>query len=253
MIADESLLGPFHAVGRDMFLTGLVSSHSGTMSVQADGRTFVSRRNAMLGRLTTDDFIELPAEGENPEGAPEDALIHRAIYRLTQARAVIHARPAATMAIALIDDRLAPANGEGADAFGTVPVAISQRPLGSPEVADLMGQMLRESRIAVLRGRGVFAWGEDLDSALHMVSLLEEMCRVGCWFRAMSREDEQPVAFERQERGSNLSPYRSSRDGNTRQPMRHGNQPRRSGGGGAPPRRDGQRRPGNGSPGGFRP
>ncbi|OGG48205.1 MAG: hypothetical protein A3F84_21980 [Candidatus Handelsmanbacteria bacterium RIFCSPLOWO2_12_FULL_64_10] len=253
MILDESTLSPFQAVGRDMFLTGLVSSHSGTMSVQIDGKVSLTRRGAMLGRLAASDFVELPLEGEPPEGAPEDVLVHRAIYRATQAQAVIHARPPATMALALIDDRLAPANGEGADAFGTVPVAISQRAFGSVEVADLMGQMLRESRVAVLRGRGVFAWGDDLDGALHMVSLLEEMCRVTCWFRAMSHEDEQPLVPDRQERGaSSLSPYRTTRDGNSRQPMRHGNAPRRPGGG-PPPRRDGNAHRQGGPQGGFRP
>lgn len=252
MTPDDSLLSRFQAVGRDMYLTGLVSSHTGTMSAAAQGRMSISRKDAMLGRLEAADLLDLSLDRDPPEGAPEDVLIHRAIYRSTDARAVIHARPPATMALSLIEDRLGPANGEGADAFGTVPVAISQRPLGSSEVADLVGQMLKESRVAVLRGRGVFAWGDDLNGALHMVSLLEEMCRIAHLFRAVSREDEQPAIPDRGDRQSGLSPYRSPRgDGaNTRPPARHGNT-RRPGG----QRRDmGHRRqPGGGSPGLFRP
>src|SRR5947208_2132059 len=173
MVLEKSLLSHFQEVGRDMYLTGLVSSHAGTLST-ADGESVrISKRNAMLGRLAAKDFLELSPEGEPSEDAPEDVLIHRAIYRVTGAKAVIHARPPATMALALVEDRLSPAAGEGADAFGTVPVAISQRQLGSTEVADLMGQMLKDTRVAVLRGRGVFAWGDDLDQALHMISLLD--------------------------------------------------------------------------------
>lgn len=246
MSPDDSPLSLFQTVGRDMYLTGLVSSHTGTMSASVDGRLSISRRDAMLGRLEAADFLEVPLEGDAPEGAPDDMLIHRAIYRSTGAGAVIHARPPATMALSLIEDRLGPANGEGADAFGTVPVAISQRPLGSTEVADLMGQMLKESRVAVLRGRGVFAWGNDLNAALHMVSLLEEMCQVAHLFRAVSREDEQPHLPDRAERQQTLSPYRSPRgEGGNRGPMRHPN-PRRPSG----PRRDGG---GGGGGGGHRP
>ncbi|MSQ24078.1 MAG: hypothetical protein EXR58_05955 [Chloroflexi bacterium] len=258
MSTDQSLLNVLQVVGRDMYLTGLVSSHSGTLSILVDGSLSITRRNAMLGRLTTDDLIDLSLDGESPEAAPEDALIHRAIYRATLAKAVIHARPTATMALALIEDRLAPANGEGADSFGVVSVAISQRPFGSTEVADLMGQMLKESRVAVLRGRGVFAWGDDLDAALHMVSLLEEMCRVAYLFRTLSRDDEQPAMPDRSDRQpSNLSPYRTPRDGGNRPPVRHGGNarrppppagPRRDG---PPPRRQGGG--GGGSPGTFRP
>lgn len=260
MTLTKPQLALFQTVGRDMYLTGLVSSHTGTVSTLASDALRISKRDAMLGRLVDSDLLEIPLEGEVPESAPDDVLVHRAVYRTTAAKAVIHARPPATMALALIEDRLTPANGEGADAFGTVAVAISQRPLSSTEIADLMGQMLKDARIAVLRGRGVFAWGDDLDEALHMVSLLEEMCQVAQIYRSLIREeDNQPFIPERiEQRQSGLSPYRGGRDPNQRPPAR--NNQRRPGGGGGSPRRDGgPRRPprggnqGGGPPGMFRP
>ena len=248
----KSQMGLFETVGRDMYLTGLVSSHTGTLSSANDGSMHISKRDAMLGRLQAADLLDVSLEGDPPENAPEDVLIHKAIYRSTGAKAIIHARPSATMALSLIEDRLSPANGEGADAFGTVSVAISQRPFGSTEVADLMGQMLKDARVAVLRGRGVFSWGDDLDQALHMVSLLEEMCRVAQIYRSLTREEDQPVIPERiEQRQGSLSPYRPGRDPNQRQGAR--NQPRRPGGAGGGPRRDGGRRPPRGNQGGGPP
>lgn len=255
MTLTKAQLGLFQTVGRDMYLTGLVSSHTGSVSTAEGDGMRISKRDAMLGRLDEKDLLAVPLDGDPPEDAPEDVLIHRAIYRSTGAKAIIHARPSATMALALIEDRLSPANGEGADAFGIVSVAISQRPFGSTEVADLMGQMLKDARVAVLRGRGVFSWGDDLDQALHMVSLLEEMCQVAQIYRSLTRDEEQPFIPERiEQRQGSLSPYRQGRDPNQRQPAR----PRRPGGGGGGPRRDGGRRPprgnqGGGLPGSFRP
>jgi L-fuculose-phosphate aldolase len=204
------VLETFQDLGRDMFLTGLVSSHTGTMSLREGDRVTISRRTARLGRLTVDDLIELDVEGDCPPEAPEDAPIHQAIYRSTDARAVIFARPPATMAMALVDDRLSPAGGEGADSLGTAPVLLSQRPLGSPDVAQLVARTLKISRVAALRGHGVFAWGDDLVDAFHMVSLLDEMCKVAHIYRTIHREEAQPVIRDVRERGSNLSPYRSN-------------------------------------------
>src|SRR5205085_4226070 len=42
-------------LGRDMFLTGLVSSHTGSLSVRQDDRMLTTRRGVMLSRLRLDD------------------------------------------------------------------------------------------------------------------------------------------------------------------------------------------------------
>ncbi|HZT08188.1 MAG TPA: class II aldolase/adducin family protein [Chloroflexota bacterium] len=202
------MIETFRDLGRDMFLTGLVSSHTGTMSVRTNGMMTMSRRGAMLGRLAAEDLIEFDVDGDAPEDAPDDAIVHQAIYRGTDALAVIYARPPATMALALVEDRLSPANGEGAEMLGSAPVLISQRAITSSDVAQLVARTLRENRVAALRGQGVFARGADLKDALHMVSLLDEMCRVVQIFRTLSREEAQPAAREWHERQNSLSPYR---------------------------------------------
>ncbi len=255
------MLEDFQDLGRDMFLSGLVSSHTGSMSMRDGDRVTMSRRTARLGRLTADDLIEFDVEGACPDDAPEEAVVHQAIYRATEAQAVVFARPPATLAMALIDDRLSPANGEGAESLGTAPVLLSQRPLGSNDVAQLVARALRVSRVAALRGQGVFAWGDDLEDAFHMVSLLEEMCKINHIYRSHAREEAQPLVRDIRERPSNLSPYRNNnntmdrrraptrpaapRDPNGPGPNRRGdgppaprspNEPRRGGTGGGPRR-----------------
>ncbi len=256
------MLESFQDLGRDMFLSGLVSSHTGSMSTRDGDRVTMSRRTARLGRLTADDLIEFDIDGECPDDAPEEAVVHQAIYRATDAQAVVFARPPATLAMALIDDRLSPANGEGAESLGTAPVLLSQRPLGSNDVAQLVSRALKLSRVAALRGQGVFAWGDDLEDAFHMVSLLEEMCKINHIYRSHAREEIQPFARDARERPSNLSPYRNTnnnamdrrrapsrpaapRDQNGPGPNRRGdgpagprspNEPRRGGAGGGPRR-----------------
>jgi len=241
--------------GRDMYLTGLVSSHTGSLSVREGGQMVITRRNAMLGHLTAGDLLVGPVDGELPEGAPEDAAVHQAVYRAGDARAVIYARPSATMALALVDDRLSPAMGDGADQFGSAPVLIAQRSLGSPDLAQLISRILRENRVVALRGQGVFAHGATLPDALHMLSLLEEMCRVGHLFRSLTPEEGQPgrrvgvMAQDRQPTGYSpkpngpTGPRRNNNQGRPPAP-RPPNQGNWRGG----PADNGNRRPGGGPP-----
>jgi L-fuculose-phosphate aldolase len=240
-LQEEYVIDSFRDLGRDMFLTGLVSSHTGSMSVRTGVRATISRRAAMLGRIRPEDLIDFAVGEELPGEAPDEAIIHQAIFRNTDALAVIYARPPATMALALIEDRLSPAAGEGAESLGSAPVLISQRSLSSPDVAQLISRTLRENRVVALRGQGVFARGADLEDAFHMVSLLEEMCKVAQIFRTLSKEEQQPAGREWHERQNSLSPYRNGvRSENNmsrgRPPTRSG--PVRSTPPPAPPRRD---------------
>jgi L-fuculose-phosphate aldolase len=216
-----------------------VSSHTGSLSARQDDKMVITRRGAMLGRLTPEDLIEVEIEGDCPEEAAEDAVVHQAVYRATDAQAVVYALPPYTSALALIEDRLSPASRDGADNLGSAPVLISQRNIDSPDVAQLIGRTLRESRIAALRGSGVFARGSDIFDAFHMVSLLEEMCKVVQIYRTLARDDAQPIGVEQRQP---TSTYRQRNDYGRRQPGGRPQQPR--GPSGPPRHNDGQpRRP----------
>jgi len=180
--------------------------------VRVEARAVISRRGAMLGRLTAEDLVEFPIDEEIPEAAAEDAVVHQAIYRGTDAKAVVYARPPWTMALALVEDRLSPASDEGSENLGSAPVLISQRTIDSPDMANMIARTLRESRIVALRGHGVFARGQDLADALHMVSLLEEMCKVVHIYRTLAREERQPTGPDQRDRQPTGS-YRPRNDG----------------------------------------
>jgi L-fuculose-phosphate aldolase len=221
-----STLESMQTFGRDMYLTGLVSSHTGSLSAREGDQVIITRRNAMLGHLTAEDLLVFPIEDELPAEAPEDAAVHLAVYRTSDAQAVIYARPPATMALALVDDRLSPAVADGADQFGSAPVLIAQRSLGSPDLAQLISRILRENRVVALRGQGVFAHGSSVPDALHMLTLLEEMCKVGHLYRALGSEEGQqarragPMIQDRQPNGYGPRPNPTGGPRNGNNPSR---------------------------------
>ena len=48
---DERLYEEFRTIGRDIFVTGLTSSHGGNMSVRVGDKIIIKRRGAQFGRL----------------------------------------------------------------------------------------------------------------------------------------------------------------------------------------------------------
>ncbi|MBE0477073.1 MAG: aldolase [Coriobacteriia bacterium] len=170
----------FSKIGRDLFLSGAVSSHGGNMSVRLGDRILITRRGSMLGHLTEGDLIETGLEADDSEVAlaSTEIVVHRAIYAGTNALAIVHAHPVHTIARSLVEDEIVPIESEASYLLHKVPVHATPLTAGSAEVAEVVSEGLREYKCVVLRGHGPFATGTVLEEAYQWVSVLEAACRV---------------------------------------------------------------------------
>ncbi|HWI54246.1 MAG TPA: class II aldolase/adducin family protein, partial [Desulfobacteria bacterium] len=96
----------FSQIGRDLFLQGLNSSHSGNMSIRLGDRLVITRRGSMLGRLKESDLIEtgLDKNDSHITLASTEIGVHRSIYKNTSALSIVHAHPVYATALSLVDD-----------------------------------------------------------------------------------------------------------------------------------------------------
>jgi L-fuculose-phosphate aldolase len=183
---DTDLLRQFQEIGRDIFVSGLCSSHAGNMSVRApgdDARLIITRTGSMLGRLRPPDLITtgILADDEATPLASSELAAHRAIYRAGAAQAVVHAHPAAAVALSLQFDAIEPINSEGRQFLPLVPVLTPVHPAGSPELAADIAETLYRAgagRLMLVRGHGCFAGGATLEQAYQWVSCFEEACKI---------------------------------------------------------------------------
>ena len=104
------ILSQFQTVGRDLFTTGLVSSHSGNLSIRLGERIIITRRNSGLGCLGEHDLIEtgISKNDRNTPLASIELAVHRAIYRETPALAIVHAHPPHAVALSLTETEIVP-------------------------------------------------------------------------------------------------------------------------------------------------
>lgn len=174
---DQRLYEQFRDIGRDIFVSGLTSSHGGNMSVRVGDRIIIKRRGAQLGRLKPEDFVQthLYKKDSGIVRASTELIVHRAIYLKTSALAVIHTHPRTAIALSLSRDNIIPIDNEGSYLLHKIPVVSVEYASGSPEMAETVADALQGYKVIMLRGHGCFAVGQTLEEAFHWVSTLEEV------------------------------------------------------------------------------
>lgn len=171
----------FRDVGRDLFLSGGVTTHGGNLSVREGDRIFISRRGSALGRMRPEDITEAsmtPCEADAI--CSRELVVHRAIYEACDAKAIVHAHTVHTIFRSMIADEICPADSESRYVIGaSVPVCSPQETIASPEAASMLAEVFSAgAKVAVLRTHGPFAIGETLEEAFYHVSCLEASCRI---------------------------------------------------------------------------
>lgn len=180
------MLEEFLCIGRDLFLSGIVTSHGGNMSVRLGDRLVITRRGAQLGQLTTEDLVETGLYEDDSQImlASSEVPVHRAIYLGTAALAIIHAHPRAAIALSLLEDDIVPVDVEGSYLLHKVPVVSSEIASGA-ELAEVVSAALKQYKIIMVRGHGCFATGQLLEEAYQWVSCLDESSQILYYIRTL--------------------------------------------------------------------
>lgn len=181
------ILSQFQTVGRDLFTTGLVSSHSGNLSIRLGERIIITRRNSGLGCLQEHDLVEtgINKNDRNTPLASIELAVHRAIYRATPALAIVHAHPPHAVALSLTETEIVPRCTEGLSTLGRVPVLGWHMEVKPGGLVDIIAKALGQRRIVMVHGHGSFAIGQLLEEAHDYTTILEENCQVICLLKSL--------------------------------------------------------------------
>jgi L-fuculose-phosphate aldolase len=187
-MVDERIYEQFRDIGRDLFASGMISSHGGNISMRLGDRVVIKRRGAMLGQLKPHDLIETGID-KNDSGvtmASTELLAHRMIYMQTPALAIVHCHPRTAIAFSLSRDEIVPIDNEASYLLKKVPVIYEEFASGTPEMAKNLATVLQTYKIVMLRGHGSFATGQTLDEAFHWSSTLEESCQIALYAKLIN-------------------------------------------------------------------
>lgn len=183
------ILSQFQTVGHDLFTRGLISSHSGNLSIRLADRLIITRRGCRLGCLQEHDLIEtgISKNDRSTPLASTELAVHRAIYQQTSASAIVHAHPPHAVALSLTETEIIPSDAEGLAVAGRVPVVGWHMEVKLGGLADTIAQALNHHRIVMVHGHGSFAMGQLLEEAHDSTTMLEESCRVICLLKSLQK------------------------------------------------------------------
>jgi methylthioribulose-1-phosphate dehydratase len=179
------------AAGRRMDQRGWVPATSGNLSARMGGeRMAITRSGVHKGFLTARDIIAVDFDGRSltPGMKPSaETLLHCQIYRLwPEVGSVLHGHSVPATALTLALPEADAIELEGYEILKAWSVFTSHEAKVSLPVVDNDQDMQRlANRLApaleagdapigyVLRGHGVYVWGEDVTSALYRMEALE--------------------------------------------------------------------------------
>ena len=172
MTIDDETFRVFQKVGKALVMRNLETSHSGNISIRSGGKIIIKKRAAMLGWLEPDDLIECSLEDEDSSSllASTELGVHRAIYRETDAMAIIHAHSPYSVVLGMIEDEVTCIDAEGIFMYKKIPVVELDVPAGASEAAERVPPVLKNYPVCIVRSHGVFAKGTTLEDALQNVT-----------------------------------------------------------------------------------
>ncbi|MFG3493423.1 class II aldolase/adducin family protein [Streptomyces sp. NPDC047928] len=174
------------ATARRTVTDGLVVGTSGNVSVRVGDLVLVTPTGVPYDRLTPADTVAVDLDGHRVRGrlTPTSELpMHLAIYRGTDARAVVHTHAVHATAVSTLVPELPPVHYMTGALGGPVRVA-PYALYGSRELADGMMRALSGRTGCLLRNHGTVTYGDSLDQAYDRTAQLEWMCRL--WLTASS-------------------------------------------------------------------
>ncbi|MEU6808594.1 class II aldolase/adducin family protein [Streptomyces sp. NPDC046831] len=174
------------ATARRTVADGLVVGTSGNVSVRVGDTVLVTPSGVPYDRLTPDDVTGVDLDGRRVLGTlgPTSELpLHLALYRGTDASAVVHTHAVHATAVSTLVTELPAIHYMTAALGGPVRVA-PYATYGTEELAANMLRALDGRSGCLLQNHGTVTCGASLDQAYDRTAQLEWMCRV--WLTASS-------------------------------------------------------------------
>ncbi|MFB8774126.1 class II aldolase/adducin family protein [Streptomyces broussonetiae] len=198
------------ATARRTVADGLVVGTSGNVSVRVGDTVLVTPSGVPYDRLTPDDLTGVDLAGHQVRGTlvPTSELpMHLAVYRATDARAVVHTHAVHATAVSTLVPELPPIHYMTGALGGPVRVA-PYATYGTDELAENMLRALTDRSGCLLQNHGTLTYGDTLDQAYDRTAQLEWMCRL--WLTASALPGRTPALLsprQLREAGERLKGY----------------------------------------------
>lgn len=177
-------------IARGLYARGWMPGTAGNISVRTGATAVITGSALSKGELTAADMVTVSVADSHPVSGSRrpsaETAIHTAIYRATDAGAVVHVHaPHATAQTASVATSLTYQGYELIKGLGTADVITIPVARNHPDVARIGADIERHLTehpdsppVLFIAGHGITGWGADLAQARDRVECLEAMCEL---------------------------------------------------------------------------
>lgn len=201
--------GRVAAASRELARQGLVIGTAGNVSQRSGDAVAITPTGGVLSDLTPEEIVVIDLDGNHLAGelAPtSEVALHLGIYDRYDAGAVVHTHAPMATALACVLEELPLVHYTMLALGGPVRVA-PYRTFGTPELAEVTLEALRDRSAALMANHGAIVHGPDVETAAQSALLLEWAAGV-YWHaaavgapRTLDEEESQAVIAAVVERG----------------------------------------------------
>ncbi|GAC66680.1 class II aldolase/adducin family protein [Gordonia soli] len=167
--------------GRRLAAAGLTHGTGGNLSVRVDDLVVLTPSGCHLADVTPEQMVVVDLDGtiavDTPHRPTSELRIHLDVYRHTSARAVAHAHPIASIAVANGADELPAVHYTAAMLGGSVRVA-PYAVFGSVELSDAVAGALTDRTAALMRNHGSVAYADSIENACERIELVDWLAEI---------------------------------------------------------------------------
>lgn len=177
-------------IARELYARGWMPGTAGNISVRVGRTTLITGSGLSKGELTAEDLVTVNiADSQQVSGTRRpsaETTIHTAIYRATDAQAVVHVHPphatakSINAAGALGFSGYELIKGLGATDSVAIPVFTNHGDVSriGADIEHYLAEQPGAPPVLFIAGHGITAWGVDLAQARDRAECLEAMCEL---------------------------------------------------------------------------
>lgn len=168
----------------ELLESGLITGTAGNLSVRVGDHVIITPSGAAYDKLEPEDLATVDIEGQilNVRGSnrpSSETPLHLAVYRATDAQAVVHTHSPFANAVGLVRDELPRVHYAIRALGGRVRVA-PYATFGTQELADNVIAAIEGRTGCILRNHGTVVYGSGLPEALDRAAKLEWVSALYC-------------------------------------------------------------------------
>ncbi|MBB5916933.1 methylthioribose-1-phosphate isomerase [Nocardia transvalensis] len=177
-------------VARGLYQRGWMPGTAGNISERVGDHTVITGSGLSKGELTASDMVTVTIADSQPVSGTRrpsaETTIHTAVYRATDARAVVHAHPPHATARSIGTPESLRFTGyeliKGLGATGAIDIPVFPNHADVPSIGADIERHLSEHPdappVLFIAGHGITAWGATLAQARDRAECLEAMCEL---------------------------------------------------------------------------